>query len=293
METLHEQAASTFNKTANNLFERIAPAPPRNDPPDASHDTDTHVVDNLGKDQIVADSFRTFTEDHTGARRSCYFFVPDRGMVGLASADHEELSRLSRSITNTSCYRDSLSHEFVYQQCVDWLALMAKNTGDRSVPSLTDFLACSAKLAIRNYEIWIPIPIASISHPFTIGGVVFRRITREMMNGWADSSNANSSPKSQFVFDRLRSRIQAATAACVAVEAEPIKAHQIARTESINSIAVFRLACPAILTFYKWAPIDLSEPYRNWDGQIFLEIQDGQIGNIHGYIRVSQNVELI
>jgi hypothetical protein len=79
-------------------------------------------------------------------------------------------------------------------------------------------------------------------------------------------------------FLSLRKQIQGATAACLTVMAEPIKARQIINSEAEASIALFRLACPAMFTPFQWAPIS-PEQFENKGGHLHLIVRHGAIQN--------------
>jgi hypothetical protein len=82
----------------------------------------------------------------------------------------------------------------------------------------------------------------------------------------------------------MRSRLQSATAACVTVEAEPIRGNELALERSEASISILRLACPAMLNAHQWAPIDPSLIDR-LGASIMLHVENrkivGQQNSLH------------
>jgi hypothetical protein len=283
MDKLHEKAAEAYDSKLATLPNRLTNQPQRTTiaqvPPEKS---DTHVMQTLEDGDINLDTYRETLVDYTGQRKACYFHT-SAGVVGVAGKDHEILRTTVRRIAADPAYRDSLSEDFVYAECISWIK--ARSTApDSTTPSFTDYLHASAIKAVKSYEVWLPIPVVQITNPFQIGDVMFRRITKGMMDEWAARSSVLSSPKAEATFDRLRSRIQAATASCVPVVAEPIRGDQLALERSDGAIAVLRLACPAIMSPHQWAPIDPSFIDR-LGASILLRVEDkkviGQHNSLH------------
>jgi hypothetical protein len=283
MNKLHEKAAHAYDSKLAMMPSRLTNLPHQTAtaqvPPEKS---DTHVVQTLKHGDINLDSYRESLVDYTGQRKAC-FFHSSAGIVGIVGEDHEILLTTIRRIAADPAYRDSLSEDFVYAECISWVKARFTAPGSTN-PSFTEYLHTSAIKAVKSYEVWLPIPVVQITNPFQIGDVMFRRITKGMMDEWAAFSNALSSQKSEAAFDSLRSRIQATTAACVPVVAEPIRGDQLALERSDGAIAVLRLACPAIMSPHKWAPIDPSFVDR-LSASILLRIEDKKIVGQHNSLR--------
>lgn len=236
------RAQAAYNTKAESIVSRVEPMPSRDDRPKVSPEkSDAPVTAQFGPAEIRAGSIRQYKVDHSGAKVACYFFVDGRGHIGVAGAAHADLVAIAQRIATDRAYHTSVSQEFVYRAAVDWLKQRIEATDQSSVPPLVDYVEREATKAIRRFEVWFPIPVAQITRPIQIGRTWFRRITKQMMDAYADRSKASASPRNEAFFDRLRSRIQAATAACVEVEAEPIRADEVAKSESEASISVFRL----------------------------------------------------
>ncbi len=180
-------------------------------------------------------------------------------------------------MANEKAYRGKLSEAFAYDTVIEWLKLTV-TTGD--APTVVQHFEAVARAQIQKHEIWVPLPIVQITKPIKIGSVVFRRVTKPMMDAYADKLNAYVDAKSGATFDRLRSRLQAATAACITVEAELSKAEQIAAEEADAAIGILRLACPILLDVYRWAPVDPTF-LDAMGGTLFLQIDGGQIQSHH------------
>jgi hypothetical protein len=184
---------------------------------------------------------------------------------------------LSRRLANEKAYRGKLSEEFAYDTVIEWLKVTV-TTGD--APPVVQHFEAVAGPQIQMREIWVPLPIVQITGPIQIGSVVFRRVTKPLMDAYSDKLNAYADAKSGAKFDRLRSRLQAATAACITIEAELSKAEQLASEEADAAIGILRLGCPVLLDVYQWAPVDPAF-LDAMGGTRFLRVNGGQITSDH------------
>jgi hypothetical protein len=284
MGKLHDDAAKAYNAKLSSLFMRLhtPPREPSKSGAPLTEKGDTHVVQKYGPREIVPGSYREYLIDSTGERKGCNFDT-SRGFVGISGEDHDALQQITRRIASDRAYRDAVSSDFVYEKCIDWLKNKYERPDDVRA-NFTDYLEEVTTKTVRRFEVWLPIPIVQIMNPFDIGLVTFRRITKEMMDEWAERSNIKSSAKAEAVFDRMRSRLQSATAACVTVEAEPIRGNELALERSEASISILRLACPAMLNAHQWAPIDPSLIDR-LGASIMLHVENrkivGQQNSLH------------
>ena len=250
--------------------------PPRVQAPSIPpENSDAPIMAQFGSSEIAVGTYREYRRDRTGQNVACYFYVDGKGLVGVSGAAHKDLLQVADRLASDRAYRTSISQKFFYNKAVDWLQARL-SASPAEVPPLVTALEDAAQTAVCRFQVWFPIPSAEITRPFQIGRTEFRRITKPMMDEYAVRMNATATPRNEAAFDRLRSRIQASTAACVDVEAEPIRGDEIALMESEASIAIFRLACPAMLDVYQWAPLDQSF-VDGFGGAFNLHVEDKQI----------------
>lgn len=271
---LHPEAQKAYNAKGSDAVAALELMPPRESQPHVPPEkSDAPIVGHLTDSDIKGDSYREYRVDHTGSKVACYFSVQGRGMIGISGKVHESIRELSRRLANEKAYRGKLTEEFAYDTVIEWLTLTV-TTGD--APTVVQHFEAVAGAQIQKREIWVPLPIVQITRPIQIGSVVFRRVTKPMMDAYANKLNAYVDAKSGAAFDRLRSRLQSTTAACVTVEAELSKAEQVATEEADVAIGVLRLACPILLDVYQWAPVDPAS-LDAMGGTRFLQVDGGQI----------------
>jgi hypothetical protein len=273
----HLEALRAYNAKGSEAITALELMPPRDLKPEVPPEkNDTPIVKHLTESDIFLESYREYREDHTGTATACYFFVQGRGMIGIAGTAHESARELSRRLANDKAYREKVSDKFAYDTVIDWLRLNI-TTGD--APTIVEYFEAVAGIQIQKREIWVPFPVVQITRPIQIGDVVFRRVTKPMMDAYAEKLNAYVDARSGAAFDHLRGRLQAATAACVTVEAETSKAEEIAAEAADAAIAILRLACPVLLV-YQWAPVDPAF-VDAMGGTTFLRVEDGKIQTHH------------
>jgi hypothetical protein len=287
---LHTEARKAYNVRGAEAVAAIELMPSRDSkPPVPPEKSDAPVVGQFNDSNVELDSYREYRLDYAGAKVACYFFVRGRGLIGVSGVAHESVRELSRRLANDKAYRDKVSEAFSYNTIVDWLRLTI--TTD-SAPNVVEYFEAVAVAQIQKREIWVPFPVLQITQPIQIGNVVFRRVTKPMMDAYAEKLNAYEDARSGAVFDHLRSRLQATTAACVTVEAELSKAEEIAAEEADAAIGILRLACPVLLDVYQWAPVDPAF-LDAMGGTRFLRVDGGQIQNDHSALPVRMRAQLV
>ena len=251
---LHPEAQKAYNAKGSDVVAAIELMPLRESKPHVPPEkSDAPIVEHFTGNDINYDSYREYRKDHTGSKVACYFWVSGRGMIGISGKAHESVRELSRRLANDKAYSGKISEEFAYDTVIEWLRLTITND---DVPPVVQHFEAAAGAQIETHEIWVPLPIVQITRPIQIGSVVFRRVTKPMMDAYANKLNVYADAKTGATFDHLRNQFQAATAACVKVEAELLKAEQIATEKADAAIGILRLACPALLNVYQWAPVD-------------------------------------
>ena len=267
---LHEKAAEAYDAKMANIPSRVVLRTAPN--PTNMEGGDVYTKTTYGPQNIIPGTLREYAVDHKGKNTACYFDSPD-GLVGVVGEDHETLVSVAQRISNEKVYRDFLSTEFVYRVSIDWVQARVVNAAN-TPQKFTEFIDVAASNAIKSHEVWLPIPIITIPKPFRIGWVTFRRITKPMMDDY-EKTYPETSPDAKIAFNRLRSRIQGITAACVAVNAEPIRGKEIAYQKAEDALGILRLACPSLVNPYEWAPLDPS--FFDRPTQMALRVQNMRI----------------
>lgn len=276
MPSLHIEAVRSFNTKANELLVAVKARPAEASNQSSPPSSDAHVAHHLDENDIDLNSLREKIIDFRGVSQACFFYSETKGMIGLFGPDHDELLRLVKRVSSHKIFSEILSEEFIYDCAIDWLRMASQAQPAGSSLDFVGFLESACAKSVSTHEVWLPFPGASIPFPIQIGKVWFRKVTKSMLDEMATRVSAGTGDSTPANLDSLRKIAQGTTAACITVHAEPSKANQIVTAETEASIAIFRLACPALLTPHKWAPVS-PEFIDSRGGRLSMIVRDGNI----------------
>jgi hypothetical protein len=117
-----------------------------------------------------------------------------------------------------------------------------------------------------------------VQSAFRVGRVIFKTITREMIEDWHQRIrvNAGSNPQVIFKLDRDKKRLLGFAAATCEIEAEPIRAREITDDLAEKAISILRLFAPANFDpqqFSYCVPLGSHQRY----GHHNIAVQNGRI----------------
>lgn len=126
----------------------------------------------------------------------------------------------------------------------DWIKNKYKKVTDLS---MVEYVLGKSQESIQELEIWIPIAELYVQSEIKIGRITLRTIKREMFECWRTAIvNANPADNDQIQnFDKEQNKIQGLAAATMKLEAEPIRAFEIALEETEKSIGLLRCFSPS------------------------------------------------
>jgi hypothetical protein len=224
---IHPEAAKRLDELANQLLAKVAPEPElaqvRGD-----FRPDIYAVANIPEQDIIGELQVTKSiVDGTGEEVG-RFFEHENRRVGLIGPGFKSLTELASRIHDTQDLKGTTSLEFILDIAFEWLEGKHKNARPES---LTQYVVKRAEDEIKDFEIWIPLYRTYIESSFQMGAVVFRTITREMMDE-CEARTPKPDPETamavQLAFARDRSAMQGCAAAAVKIRAERTKAIAIA-----------------------------------------------------------------
>jgi len=168
-----------------------------------------------------------------------------------------------------------VSIQFVEDALFRWCLKACQQSSTQSV---CDFIISEATLSVREIETWIPIYALHVQSAFNIGTVVFKTITREMLDVWQQGirAEAGDSPKVLEALERRRKELQGLAAGVVSVLAEPIRAAEIAAERVDSATALLRFFAPANFVARQLSYcVPLGSHQRQ--GHHYLTVKDGKI----------------
>jgi hypothetical protein len=240
---IHPEAAKRFDERTQEILLGVQALQHVRDP--NAQTPDVHPVDAIRQDDVVSRSRFIFGYNPLGDPTGVTW-VSGTMHVGWVGAAFEPIKALVESIAATKPFPSLVSFDFLLQQTCEWLCDTLER---RCSDPLSEFIRHRSDEAIRDHEIWIPLFETYSSKEFSIGDVVFKTFTREIMDEWWDRRPpaVRDDPRVSTALNKRRSELQAHLAACVRVHAEEHKAIEIARAEAENATALLRFLSPANL----------------------------------------------
>jgi hypothetical protein len=270
---LHPDAVASFTAQSQAIADRVRL---KEHPPESAKTG--FKIDAYVGHALTADDLRGPVEvssnDANGNRVSRFRTEGDK-LIGLGESDYPQLEKLARSIQKASAFRNTVSVQFIEDALFRWCLKMCQQT---STQSACEFIIEEASASVREIETWIPIYSLYVQTPFNVGPVVYKTITREMLDVWQQGirAEAGDSPKVLEALERRRKELQGLAAGVVSVLAEPIRAAEIAAERVDSAAALLRLFAPA-----NFDPRQLSYCVplgsHQREGHHYLTVKDGKI----------------
>jgi hypothetical protein len=168
------------------------------------------------------------------------FVQESAGLVGFVQDAYQRLNKLAQSIQKVDAFRDVVSVRFVEDAIFNWSMEKLKGKINKSA---CEYVVDVAGKEVCTREFWIPIYGLHIQSAFSVGPVIFKTITREMIEQWHQHIMAKGprDPRVGWKLERDKKELLGFAAATCEVEAEPIRAEEIARDLSDKAISLIRL----------------------------------------------------
>lgn len=209
-----------------------------------SYTPDVNVAANVTPKDIIDGDIDSRQIDEYGIAVSRWFAYQN-SQISLDIEKYKILRELAEKIQKNKEISERVSTKFIENTIFEWLKAKYKKFTEQS---LSDFIIDSCNKSIKEYEIWIPIAGLSVESGFQVGKVIFRTITREMldiyMNGICEKVQGQCSEE---MFKQLSDRerkIQGYAAAVVKVESEPLRAREVSYNLTEEALAVLRSLSP-------------------------------------------------
>lgn len=237
---LHPEACEAFEKRINDLHSLIQTKPALQDPPRPS-DPDVHISAHI-TDADIRGEMQLGHVDALGNPIDRWV-ARDGQLVGLEGEPFQEFRQLCASIQRTSAFRDCVSQTYIEDRTFEWLT-----TDDSAKQGFSNFIQDKVNEAQRTESYWIPIAHLKISRPIQIGQVVFRRITKSMIDAM-ESSHAPYESEDveqavrQFIL-RLRKQVQGYTAGTITLTSELDRGRALAMDAVDTALSVLRFFEP-------------------------------------------------
>lgn len=243
---MHPQARQNFNKKAEDLVAQLRPTPDRFKRKGGAHNTNIHTVHKFTPEnsRLTGVGWTDFTGNVVAKA-----FAQGNQMLGLFDEDYLEFARVVEGVQKSIMPRRVVSLRRLSDLIFDWVK--HKHEG-ASILLMTEYVLAECEKLVKELEIWIPISQLYIQSPFDFGKITFRAITKAMMDDWETSalSKATNPEEEESVrkgLERHRKEIQGLATAIIKIEAEPLRAYELAFDEIDRTMSILRFFSPANL----------------------------------------------
>jgi hypothetical protein len=234
----HPEAFAALNEQANQVAEAAALKPPSPHKKPAGFKPDVHIAANLTSAHLQG-PIQMFQKDEDGNDLS-RFIQEGPAVVGFDQAAYAKLRKVARSIQKTGTFRTMVSVQFVEDALFHWSLRKLKGNTDKTA---CEYIASEAEQKVCHQEIWIPIYGLHIQSSFRLGPIVFKTISRQMVDEWQRPVRERfpEKPEIHSKLDREKKELLGFAAATYETEAEPEWARETASDLADKAISILRL----------------------------------------------------
>jgi len=242
------EAAKRLDELGNQLLTKVVPEPPLV-PAEEGFRPDIYPVAHIPEQDIIGELVEIRSVVNGSGQEVGRFFQQNNPKVGLVGEGFRALTDLAWKIQKLEPLRETTSFEFILDTVFEWVEGKHKNARPER---LTEYVLKRTEEEIKDFEIWFPLHRTYLESSFPLGPVVFRTITREMMDeceARIPKRDPETAKAVQFAFARDRSALQGCAAVATKIRGERSKVIAIAREQAESAVALLRLFSPA-----NWTP---------------------------------------
>lgn len=214
-----------------------------------------HVVDQITDEDFLSEP-RISTIDILG-RELEKIFIHKKQRYVLRDQGLKKLHTLAEDIYRKPTVNDRISKSLITDVIWDWIKAKIIQARQDDVMSV---LVETCAEQVRDVEVWIPIACLCVQSEYDVGCVKIRSLSKDVLDKWmscAIKERADIEEQIKLRFDKLRGRYQGYASGVIQVNAEPIRASQIAREKVETALAGLRVFSAAALfpdVICNWVP---------------------------------------
>lgn len=241
----HIEAAKNFDRKAEGLLQKVILDPHVS----FGHSEGSSFQPDVVKHYIPEEDVLSLTRNSYVAgpleREIARTFSLNGSVLGIFGEDYKQLVRLAETMQGSKILRDRVSVRFLVDSISNWIARSYRQT---DVIPMSNVILTEVENAIDEIEIWLPVAMLYVETDIVLGRVVLKTITKEMIDAYhsatieqivRDGNQVGPELEQHFRTERLE--LQGLAAATIKVQAEPMRAAEIAIEEAENALAILRL----------------------------------------------------
>lgn len=240
---MHPEAIKYFNKKAE---EAIVLVKKKQEPKHQKENNlnGHYVAHKINKEDIIGEMELSIT--NTFGDDLGFHFKINQEDYGITGDDYTQIIKCVVKIQKDKHYREILSVNFILEKYKKWIIDRYQKKEKKDFIS---FLEYDLNKVVNKYQVWVPIPYTSTEKEFSIGNVMIRKISEDIINSWLridnDKNNAEMLQKIEKYKTEIRKKYQGYAAAVYEYKAEPIRAQEIAMDHISDALSILRLFSPS------------------------------------------------
>ena len=241
---MHPEAIKNFNKRAEEAILLVKKKTGEIKLKKESNLSEFYIAQKINKAHIIGDMKLSITNnfgDDLG-----FLFKINQEDYGIMGDDYKQIIKCAEKIQKDKKYRDILSVSFILEKYKKWIINRYQKKEQKDFMS---FLEYDLDKVVNKYQVWVPIPYTSTEKEFSIGNVIIRTISEDIINSWIridnDKNDAEMLRKIEEYKTGLRKKYQGYAAAIYEYKAEPIRTQEIAIDHISDAFSILRLFSPS------------------------------------------------
>ncbi len=270
--SIHPDALNSFNKRATDLLPKIIRRPiTTRVQPEGTFVPDHHISGTITDEEIL--EFYRVGRDVSGMTVSKFLILQDEE-IGLETVEYRTLRLLAEDVQKRRELRGYVSIDWVETAIFKWA--IDQHREQTQVP-LFDYLLPLLESSIVQRYVIVPVHGLTTEFIFKLGRVSIRPLNSDFFDQWQQVIPQYPVEQQDSMRDRLlrfRKKFQGFASCLMLVEAEPIKAREIALEEAENVTALLRVLHPSIA--HPLTPSYIRPIGKEYTPQEFVFIGDPQ-----------------
>lgn len=176
MRGIHADALNNFNRLALSILESVSIRDGRvGEKTEAVEKWDFVPDFQIGAEQIVPGSMRTWDTDQDGSK-TAFFFQSGKSWVGLSGSSFGNIEKIASGVSRLGVYKGVLSQKYVIQKAENWIVERYCNA-DSDIDFMT-YLEERALIDVKQRTVLAPIAKLMVSQEFDFGSVRVKPFSR-------------------------------------------------------------------------------------------------------------------
>jgi hypothetical protein len=248
---IHPSAENNFNERAARILGKVRELPQER-PQDSAFPSERHVSMSVRQEDMIGEP-ELVQRNSFGAVVGRYFLLSNKA-YGLVGDDYVDLVDFAERVQKVREIQPRLSAEYIETNAFSWIRECYCEHDHQM--SFMAYLKAAASQSVKSFRSWVPIANLEVEVGFRLGDAFVQPLSQSFIDDWqrlfAQTANADNTDKSveglSKIFEHVRREFQGLACVTTLVEAEPLRARQIAYEQAEQATMILAIFSKAILT---------------------------------------------